>query len=68
MRQPGLEIYQEQMIVIALICAGIAVTIVVLTILAAIYIKLSRQLCLKELEYRRYFRDEGVFEGDRTCA
>ncbi len=66
MRQPGLEIYQEQMIVIALICAGIAVTIVVLTILAAIYIKLSRQLCLKELEYRRYFRDEGVFEGDRT--
>ena len=53
MRQPGLEIYQEQMIVIALICAGIAVTIVVLTILAAIYIKLSRQLCLKELEYRR---------------
>ena len=37
MRQPGLEIYQEQMIVIALICAGIAVTIVVLTILAAIY-------------------------------
>ncbi len=40
--------------------------IVAIIILAIIFIKISKIYCIQNLEYRRYFEEEGVFEGEET--
>lgn len=66
MLKPGLADYQEKIMIPALVLAAAAAVLLVLIIATAVFVKLSRELCVRRLEYRRYFKDEGVFEGEET--
>ena len=66
MIEPGLEKYQDRMVIMAFIFLTIALALVVLVALATLFVKFSRALCLRKLEYRRYFQRNRVIEGEET--
>lgn len=66
MREGGLAEYQDSMMIMAFVLFAIAALLVIVIAAAAIFIKSSRELCMRKLEYRRYFSEKGVFEGEET--
>ena len=66
MREGGLAEYQDSMMIMAAVFAAIAAIFVVIIVAAALFIKFSKELCIRNLEYHRYFADKGVFEGEET--
>ena len=66
MREGGLTEYQDRVTLLAAIFIAAAFGIVILTITITVFVKLSKELCIRGLEYHRYFKDKGVFEGEET--
>lgn len=62
----GLAEYQDSMMFLAFVFIGLALGLVVVVFFAMFFVTFSRQLCMRRLEYRRYFREKGVFEGEET--
>jgi uncharacterized protein (DUF58 family) len=66
MNEIGLSGYGDEISSGILLMIGIIFVILLLILLAAIFVKLSKIMCVRNLEYHRYFSDEGVFEGEET--
>lgn len=62
----GLAEYQDSMMLLAFVFIGLSVFLVAAVLSAMFFVAFSRQLCVRRLEYRRYFKEKGVFEGEET--
>ncbi len=62
----GLAEYQDSMMLLAFVFIGLALGLVAVVFSVMLFVTLSRRLCMRRLEYRRYFREKGVFEGEET--
>lgn len=62
----GLTDYQDGMMLLAFVFIGLSLGLVVVVFSVMLFVTLSRQLCIRRLEYKRYFREKGVFEGEET--
>lgn len=66
MNNVGLSAFEDEMVILIFIWVGLAFLCAAAVSAVAVFVKASRELCLRKLEYRRYFSDKGVFEGGET--
>jgi len=62
----GLAEYQDSMMLLAFVFIGLALGLVAVILSVMLFVTFSRRLCVRRLEYRRYFGEKGVFEGEET--
>lgn len=64
MQEVGLAPYQDDLFFLAIVFVGVSVGMVALVILGMLFVKFCRELCLRRIEYKRFFQETGVFEGE----
>lgn len=58
--------YADRIMLMVYIFLAIMLVLVLIVVSMLVFIKISKTLCVRNLEYHRYFEETGVFEGEDT--